>query len=43
MKRWWDVYAVIPGTGKIITLAAYYVKRDHPRVTYHIYTADCSV
>ncbi|XP_046438524.1 bestrophin-3-like isoform X1 [Daphnia pulex] len=29
MQRWWAVYAAIPGTGKIITLATFYMKRDN--------------
>ena len=32
MQRWWAVYAAIPGTGKIITLATYYLKRNNPEV-----------
>ena len=32
MQRWWAVYAAIPGTGKIITLATFYMKRNNPKV-----------
>ena len=32
MQRSWAVYAAIPGTGKIITLATYYLKRNNPEV-----------
>ena len=32
MQRWWAVYAAIPGTGKIITLATFYMKKSHPDV-----------
>lgn len=36
MQRWWAVYAAIPGTGKIITLATYYLKRNNPEVIISI-------
>ena len=32
MQRWWAVYAAIPGTGKIITLATFYMQRNNPQV-----------
>lgn len=34
MQRWWAVYAAIPGTGKIITLATFYMKRNNPEVSF---------
>ncbi len=33
MQRWWAVYAAIPGTGKIITLATFYMKKNNPEVS----------
>ena len=32
MQRWWAVYNAIPGTGKIITLATFYMKKNNPNV-----------
>lgn len=34
MQRWWAVYAAIPGTGKIITLATFYMKRNSAEVNF---------
>ena len=40
MQRWWAVYNTIPGTGKIITLATFYMNKDHSDVhqfeLYHL-------
>jgi len=33
MQRWWAVYNTIPGTGKIITLATFYMNKDHSDVS----------
>ena len=34
MQRWMAVYNAIPGTGKIITLATFYMKKNDPNVRY---------
>ena len=33
MTRWWGLYSTIPGTGKIITSAQFYVKKSVQQVS----------
>ena len=40
MQRWWAVYNAIPGTGKIITLATFYMKKNDPNVRYLFHALD---